>query len=201
VVGLDTSENMLTSARERLPACRFVRADIATWQPDASCDLIYANASLQWVPDHEHLIPRLFSTLRRQGVLAIQMPDNFDEPSHRLMRETAAAGPWAKLIGDAAALRIKRLPIKTYYDLLAAEAAEIDIWQTTYYHPMPSAEAIVTWVRGTGLKPYIEPLPENQQAEFLSQYTKKIGEAYPAHPDGRLLLAFPRMFIVARRKG
>jgi len=201
VVGLDTSENMLVSARERLSACRFIQADIATWQPDTLCDLIYANASLQWVPDHEHLIPRLFSTLRPAGVLAIQMPDNFDEPSHRLMRETAASGPWAKLIGDTAALRVKRLPLTTYYDLLAEDAAEVDVWRTIYYHPMPSAEAIVAWVRGTGLKPYIDPLPEMQRSEFLSQYTRKIGEAYPAHADGRLLLAFPRMFIVARRKG
>jgi len=200
VTGLDTSENMLASARTRLPKCHFEQADIATWHPDTPPNLLYANASLQWVPGHEQLFPRLLSMLARNGVLAAQMPDNFEEPSHRLMREVAATGPWAQTIGDATKLRIGRLPIAAYYDLLAPHAAEMDVWRTTYHHPMPSAEAIVNWVRGTGLKPFIDPLPEPERAEFLRQYTRKISEAYPAHADGRLLLAFPRMFIVARRK-
>lgn len=201
VIGLDTSENMLASARTRLPKCHFKQADIAAWHADTPPNLLYANASLQWVPGHEQLFPRLLSELAKNGVLAVQMPDNFEEPSHRLMREVAATGPWAKTIGDATKLRIGRLPIATYYDLLAPHAAEMDVWRTTYHHPMPSAEAIVNWVRGTGLKPFIDPLPEAERAEFLRHYTRKISEAYPVHADGRLLLAFPRMFIVARRKG
>ena len=198
VIGIDTSENMLKTARERLPSCRFELGDITSWHPETPPDLIYANASLQWVPDHENLIPRLFSELAPRGVLAIQMPDNFAEPTHRLMRETAAAGPWSKTIRDLAGGRVKRLPITTYYDLLAPKAAEIDVWRTTYYHPMQSADAIVTWLRGTGLKPFIEPLPEVQQIEFLSRYTKRVCDAYPAHSDGKLLLAFPRIFIIAK---
>lgn len=200
VIGLDTSEDMLKSARARLPGCRFEKADIAAWHPGKSPDLIYANASLQWVGDHERLMPRLFSELAPGGVLAFQMPDNREEPSHRLMRETAAEGPWSQIIGDAAAVRLKVLPLAAYYDMLAPGAAAIEIWRTTYHHPMPSAAAIVNWVRGTGLRPFIDPLSEAQQAAFLSDYEKRIGQAYPPHPDGRLILAFPRIFLVARRK-
>jgi trans-aconitate 2-methyltransferase len=200
VVGTDNSEAMLASARERLPQARFEFSDISTWQPDVAPDLIYANAALQWVPDHETLIPRLFAALAPGGVLAIQMPDNRQEPTHRLMREVAAEAPWAKPIGDADRLRTELLGIQGYYDLLAAHAAQIDVWHTVYQHPMASAAAIVEWVSGTGLKPFIGPLTSELRASYLAEYERRIATAYPVRADGRRLLAFPRMFIVAQRK-
>ncbi len=118
------------------------------------------------------LLPRLLASLAPGGVLAVQMPDNRDEPSHALMRETAAAGPWAAAIGDSAALRIKVHNLLGYYDMLAPAAAEIDIWRTVYHHPMESAAAIVAWVSGTGLKPFLEPLTEPQRRDFLARSTK-----------------------------
>lgn len=202
VVGTDNSEAMLASARERLPACRFELSDIAQWPPasaGAAPDLVYANAALQWVGDHETLIPQLFAALAPGGVLAVQMPDNRDEPTHRLMREVAALDPWAGSIGDAAAERTKILPLAAYYDLLAAEALEVDVWRTTYQHPMASPAAIVEWVRGTGLRPFIDPLPPDYRAGFLAEYERRIAMAYRPRADRRLLLAFPRLFIVARR--
>jgi trans-aconitate 2-methyltransferase len=200
VVGTDNSEAMLVSARERLPQARFELSDIARWQPELPPDLIYANASLQWVPDHEKLIPRLFAALAPGGVLAIQMPDNREEPTHRLMREVAAEAPWAQAIGDADKLRTMLLPIDGYYDLLAADAAQVDVWRTAYQHPMASAAAIVEWVRGTGLKPFVDRLPAELQASYLAAYERRVDAAYPPRADGKRLLAFPRMFIVARRK-
>jgi trans-aconitate 2-methyltransferase len=190
---------MLASARERLPAHRFEAGDIATWHPDAPPDLIYANAALQWVGDHARLIPRLFAALAPGGVLAIQMPDNRDEPTHRLMREVAEEAPWAAHIGPVAALRTAVLRPDAYYDLLAPTAAAVDLWRTAYQHPMASAEAIVEWVRGTGLRPFVDPLPAPERASFLAAYTRRIDAAYPPHADGRRLLAFPRLFVVARR--
>jgi trans-aconitate 2-methyltransferase len=200
VVGTDNSEAMLVSARERLPQARFELSDIARWQPELPPDLIYANASLQWVPDHETLIPRLFAALAPGGVLAIQMPDNREEPTHRLMREVAAEAPWARAIGDADKLRTMLLPIDGYYDLLAADATQVDVWRTAYQHPMASAAAIVEWVRGTGLKPFVDRLPAELQASYLAEYQRRVDGAYPVRTDGKRLLAFPRMFIVARRK-
>ncbi|CAN5529909.1 trans-aconitate 2-methyltransferase [soil metagenome] len=200
VLGTDNSEAMLVSARERLPAARFELSDIARWTPDVAPDLIYANASLQWVPDHATLIPRLFAALAPGGVLAIQMPDNRSEPTHRLMREVASEAPWKEPIGDADRLRTELLKLGGYYDLLAREAASVDVWHTIYQHPMASAAAIVEWVRATGLKPFIDPLTDELKASYLATYESRIAQAYPARTDGRLLLAFPRMFIVARRQ-
>jgi len=202
VTGTDNSEAMLVSARERLPAARFELSDIATWAPreTEAPDLIYANASLQWVPDHETLIPRLFDALAPGGVLAVQMPDNRQEPTHRLMRAVAAEAPWAEPIGDADKLRTLLLPLGGYYDLLAARAAHVDVWHTIYQHPMANAAAIVEWVRGTGLKPFVDRLPPDLQASYLAEYERRVDEAYPVRTDGKRLLAFPRMFIVAHKK-
>ena len=203
VTGTDNSEAMLISARERLPAARFEFGDIASWAPASRSeapDLIYANASLQWVPDHESLIPRLFAALAPGGVLAIQMPDNRQEPTHRLMRAVAADAPWAEPIGDADRLRTELLGIGGYYDLLARDAANVDVWHTIYQHRMASAAAIVEWVRGTGLKPFVDPLNDELRASFLAEYERGVDAAYPVRTDGQRLLAFPRMFIVAQRK-
>lgn len=199
--GIDTSAAMLQSARERLPAAEFLEADIAAWAPQEgeAPDLLYANASLQWVGGHDTLIPRLFASLAPGGVLAIQMPDNREEPSHRTMRAVAGMAPWRDAIGDAAAVRTRILGIADYYDLLAPAAQSVDVWHTVYQHPMASAAAIVDWVSGTGLKPFVDPLPEAQRAGFLAEYERGIDAAYPVRADGQRLLAFPRMFIVARR--
>jgi trans-aconitate 2-methyltransferase len=199
VVGIDNSEAMLASARARLPAGHFELGDIAEWTPCAAPDLIYANAALQWVGGHEALLPRLFGLLAPGGVLAVQMPDNREEATHRLMREVAALDPWAATIGDAAAVRTRILSLEQYYDLLAPAAAEIDVWRTAYQHPMESPAAIVEWVRATGLRPFVDPLEPAARAAFLAEYEHRIGQAYPVRSDGRLLLAFPRLFIVVRR--
>lgn len=199
VVGIDNSEAMLASARARLAGCRFELGDIASWQPDAPPDLIYSNAALQWVANHGALMPRLFAQLAPGGVLAIQMPDNLDEPSHRLMREVASQAPYAALCGDAASVRTRLLPLEAYYDLLAPGAAEVEVWRTVYQHPLATASSIVEWLRSTGLKPYVDPLPEALRAAFLADYERRIAQAYSPRADGRRLLAFPRLFIVAQR--
>jgi trans-aconitate 2-methyltransferase len=199
VVGIDSSEAMLASARTRLPQLRFEAGDIATWQPATPPDLIYANAALQWVGSHETLIPRLFAALAPGGVLAIQMPDNRDEPSHRVMREVAGTAPWSNHLDGGAALRTAILALQDYYDLLAPATAELDVWRTTYQHAMVSAEAIVDWLRSTGLRPFLDPLPAAERASFVAEYTRRIDTAYRPRADGLRLLAFPRLFIVARR--
>ena len=200
VSGFDTSDAMLADAQTRLPETTFFRADASTWTPETAPDLIYSNAVLQWIPDHATLIPRLFGLLKPGGTLAIQMPDNLDEPSHRAMRDTAAEGPWTQLVGDAAKARADRmLSLQAYYDLLAPMAAAVDVWRTAYQHPMESAAAIVSWVRATGLRPFVDPLPDDLQAAFLAAYEARIERLYPPRADGKRLLAFPRLFIVATR--
>ena len=200
VTGVDNSSAMLASARERLPGARFEQADIETWRPHEPPVLAYANAALQWVPDHERLLPRLFGALAPGGVLALQMPDNLGEPSHVLMREVAALPRFAHRLGDAAGQRTPLLAAARYYDLLVDTAAQVDVWRTTYHHRMADAAAIVQWLRATGLKPFVDPLAPDERADFLLEYERRLEAAYPARRDGQRLLAFPRLFVVAQRR-
>lgn len=197
VSGLDSDANMLEAARKRLPGTAFEQADLATWRPAAPVDLLYANAVFQWVPDHISVLEALMDGLKPGGVLAVQMPDNLTEPSHRAMEETGAAGPWAPAFADG---RIRRAALpapSAYFDRLGPKAARVDVWHTIYNHPMASAEAIVEWVKGTGLRPYLDAAGPEHAAAFLADYTARIDRAYPPMADGRRLLRFPRLFVVA----
>ena len=200
VTGTDSSEAMLESARQRLPQCHFELSDIRSWRPLQAPDLIFANAVLQWLPDHDQLFPRLFAALAPGGVLAVQMPDNLNEATHRSMREVASSARFANVLADAARVRPIISPANDYYDWLAPHAETVDVWRTTYHHPLASAADIVDWLRATGLRPFIDPLSDQQRSEFLAEYLDRIAEAYPPRADGRRLLAFPRVFVVARRK-
>ena len=197
VTGIDSSEAMLEQARTRLPACHFQQADIRCWQAKQPQQLIYANASLQWLTEHQTLLPHLVNQLAVGGALAIQMPDNLDEPSHLLMRELAANQRWQALISPQAADRKRLLTTEQYYDLLSDAGCHVDIWRTTYYHPMSNAQGIVTWLSATGLRPFLAGLDDAQQSAFLQEYHQALVSAYPVRRDGQVLLAFPRLFMVA----
>lgn len=200
VTGMDSSPAMIKAARHRLPDIEFEIADIANWQNPGPYDVIFSNAALQWVPDHESLLPALLAKLAPGGSLAVQMPDNLDEPAHLLMREIAAAGPWAAKLAGASAARAARQGADWYYRILRENADHVDIWRTTYHHPLPGgAAAVVEWFKGTGLRPFLNPLDEGEQAAFLERYEAAIAQAYPELPDGTMLLPFPRLFFVATR--
>jgi len=197
ITGLDNSDDMLASARRRLPRVEFVRADIATWQPDAPFDVVLANASLQWLPDHATLYPRLLGAVAAGGTLAIQTPDNEQEPAHALLRKVASEGPWASRVANARTLTRHAAPF--YYALLKPHCRDVDVWRTVYHHPLPGHDAVVEWFKGTGLRPYLDALDETERADFLARYRREIEAGYPALPDGTVLLPFPRIFIVALR--
>ncbi|MCG5239889.1 trans-aconitate 2-methyltransferase [Azospirillum doebereinerae] len=201
VTGIDSSDDMIAAARKRLPGLRFDLADIAAWQgADGPFDLILANASLQWVPDHAALLPALLDKLAPGGQLAVQVPDNLDEPTHRLMREVAADGPWAAKLADARRARADRHGAEWYYRTLRECGASVDVWRTVYFHPLAGgAGAVVEWFKGTGLRPFLDPLDEAGRAAYLARYEAAVARAYPALPDGTVLLPFPRLFFVATR--
>ncbi|HEY4252116.1 MAG TPA: trans-aconitate 2-methyltransferase [Roseomonas sp.] len=201
ITGMDSSENMITAARKRLPDIRFEAADIATWPGDGGpYDVILANAVLQWVPDHAALMPSLLARLAPGGSLAVQMPDNLDEPAHRMMRQVAADGSWAGKLDGAS--RDSRLGADWYYRTLHGQGAAVDIWRTTYHHVLPGgAGAIVEWFKGSALRPYLDRLDAAEGADFLARYEAAIAPFYPVMPDGTVLLPFPRLFFVATREG
>jgi trans-aconitate 2-methyltransferase len=199
VTGFDTSPDMIEKARARLPEVSFDLADASTWQPAEPVNVIFANAVFQWLPTHPADFQRLMGFLAPGGALAVQMPDNMAEDSHRLMRETAAEVPFAAKIRDAA--RAPLPAVSFYYDLLSPLSDRLDIWHTIYNHPLADAEAIVEWVKSTGLKPFLDPLDVDERRMFLDSYTAKVKQAYPRTANGKVLLRFPRIFIVAKRAG
>lgn len=200
ILGLDNSPDMLAKARARLPSLLFEEADIANWETSERFDLIFANAVLQWLPGHPDLLKRLVSFLKDGGCLAVQMPNNLNEPSHRLMKQVAQEGPWAEKLSSASEARESIGSFEDYYAWLQQAGCTVDIWQTTYVHPLAGAEAIVEWFKSTGLKPYLDPLSPDERSEYVRRYQAAIAEAYPVRQDGKVLLRFPRLFFVAQRQ-
>ncbi|MDI7861336.1 trans-aconitate 2-methyltransferase [Rhizobiaceae bacterium n13] len=197
VIGIDSDDDMLANARKRLPGLNFEKADLGDWQPERAADLFFANAVFQWLPDHPAILERLMGQLNPGGALAVQMPDNLSEPSHLLMEETARSPAWAARFAGKA---IRRSPLpapSSYYDRLAPHAARFDIWHTIYNHALENAGAIAEWVKATGLRPYLDALEPAARGDFLADYTSRIASAYPPLADGRVLLRFPRLFMVA----
>jgi trans-aconitate 2-methyltransferase len=125
------------------------------------------------------------------------MPDNLEEPAHRLMREVAADGPWAAKLSEATAQRASLGSAGWYYGLLHSAGCRVDVWRTTYHHALAGAGAVVEWFKGSGLRPFLAPLDADERSEFLLRYQEAVGKAYPPLADGGVLLPFPRLFIVA----
>lgn len=199
VLGIDTSPDMIAAARKRLPHVTFALGDVARLALPEPADVLFANAVLQWVPDHEALLPHLMGQLAPGGYLAIQMPDNLDQPSHVAMRHVAAEEPWADRLVAAADARTQLPSVDAYYAMLRPHAAAVDIWRTTYHHPLAGHGAIAEWLKSTGLKPFLDPLSQEERTAFLARYLAHIAPRYPVHGDGKVLLAFPRLFLVARK--
>ena len=195
ILGVDVSPDMLKAAATRLPGIKFVAGDAATFDA-GGFDLVFANAVFHWVPDHLAALARLARALPPGGALAVQMPDNDDEPSHRLMRAVAAMPAFA---GRASSASRERIGGFADYDSALCPPCEVDLWRTTYVHRMPSAGAIVKWVEGAGLRPYLDPLDEAGRTGFLEAYEEAVAQAYPELPDGGRLFPFPRLFIVATK--
>lgn len=202
VLALDSDQDMIDKARERprmkVPRVRCEVADIATWKAAEPQDLILANASLQWVPNHRELYPHLIRQLSEGGSLAVQTPDNLDEPAHKRMREIASQGPWKDKFSDFS------LPPRHsgafYYDLLSPLCERVDVWRTTYHHVLEGgASAVVEWFKGSGLRPYLARLDEAERESFLQLYLQAMEQDYPKATDGKVLLPFPRLFVVATR--
>lgn len=201
VHGLDSSAAMLEEARASGAEIDWREGDIGRWRPEAPADLILANASLQWLGDHPAVFPRLVRALAPGGVLAVQMPLAAESPRHGILGEVARQGPWAERLAGVARMS-PLLSTEAYYDLLAADCGSVDIWTTTYLHALTGADAVLEWMKGTALRPYLGALDEPaMRAAFLAALGERLAAAYPRRSDGVTLLPFPRLFLIARRRG
>jgi trans-aconitate 2-methyltransferase len=207
IVGVDHSPQMLDAARSLDTDGRveWVEADVADWDAASlgtAPDVIVTNATLQWVPGHDTLLQQWSTALAPGGWLAMQVPGNLDAPSHALMRAAAADHPAADRLAPA----LDRLAVATpaeYVELLAAAGLEVDAWETTYQHVLDpegqQANPVLEWVRGTGLRPVLEALPDEAGRDaFLADYDARLRAAYPRTSVG-VIFAFRRIFAVGHR--
>jgi len=204
VLGIDSSAEMIDAAKraeyggEALAGrLSFETGDVRSWQPGRPVDVITSNAVLQWVPGHEELLPHWADWLAPGGWLAFQLPGNFDQPSHAILRELAATDRWRERL---ATVEFNRQPGEPgrYLDLLARRGLVVDAWETTYLHVLHGPDPVTGWYKGTGLRPALAALPAGEADEFLRQYGQRVREAYPAEPYGTVL-PFRRLFVVAHR--
>ena len=199
ITGLDNSPAMIAKARGDFPSDRWQLGEIPAWRPDRPFNLVFSNAALHWVPDHAAVVPHLFAQVAPGGALAVQMPAHVESPVHRAILEIADDAEWRAQTGAAKGL-VRVEPPGFYYDLLCRDAAHIDLWVTTYQHVMSGPEAIVDWIRGTGLRPFLESLRNDEQRErFVARLLQRVSVEYPRRADGSLLFPFRRLFFVAYR--
>ncbi|MBM07959.1 MAG: trans-aconitate 2-methyltransferase [Magnetovibrio sp.] len=197
IIGVDNSKNMLSAARKAHRDVTWIEADIASWQPDESADLIYSNAALQWLPEHEVLFPKLLGFLKPSGALAIQMPRNHLAPSHSLIEDVIHSNGLVDKLRNAEAL-LPVLDPEVYYNILSPFVGDLNIWESEFIQILDGDNAVAEWTKGTALKPYLDILSEEERKVFFDQYSTLVARAYPVRPDGKTLFPFRRLFIVAR---
>ena len=216
ITGIDSSPDMLSKASAYLPDAEFLKGDLSTFsvKDGEKVDLLFSNAAFHWLrsPTRIETLTRLFLTLKPGGVLAFQIPDNYDESSHKLMREVAKKKDtlFYKYFDEANVGELENKerpdldPIEsrhTFYNALAPHASSVNIWRTEYQHVLKDAGAIVEWVKSTGLQPFLHRIEDdNATKAFLEEYERRLQEDYKSLVDGKVLLGYPRLFLVAVRK-
>ncbi|HET6817210.1 MAG TPA: methyltransferase domain-containing protein [Mycobacteriales bacterium] len=201
VAGVDSSADMIETARQHAIAGRlsFDVADLRAWRPDRPVDVFTANAVLQWVPGHLDLLGGLVEALAPDGWLAFQVPDNFDEPSHTLLRALRLSPRWRDRLGDGADRTAGVERPDTYLRTLIELGLEADVWQTSYQQILQGEDAVLEWVKGTALRPVLSLLDdEADRSEFLEEYAAALRVAYPRESFGTVF-PFRRTFAVAHR--
>lgn len=201
ITGMDSSPDMLEKARTALPKLEFAQADLGNYTPDASAELLFSNAVFHWLPPQQRIevMKRLLQNSSSGSVLAIQVPDNTLEPSHASMRSAAAEENTKAGLEDSNSLNHAFPRPEQLYNELKPICSHVNIWRTIYNHILDDHQAIVEWVKGTGLRPFIDPLSDGQRKKFLENYLKKLENSYETLHDGKVLLRYPRLFIVAVR--
>ena len=199
ITGLDSSKTMLDEAEKKFPELRWVKADISNWKPERNFDLIFSNATLQWIPNHAELFCNILDYVNSSGYLAVQVPYHYTSRLHQIIIEVSHYQQWTRKMGEARSALTSHTP-EFYYDFLQSVCSQVEIWQTDYFHIMESAEAILEWISGTGLRPYIKALrSKEEQNDFKKLILAEYRKAYPKRKDGKVLFPFSRLFLLLRK--
>lgn len=201
IAGVDADEAMLADAvaRDTRRRVSWMPGDMATWTAAHRVDVIFSNAALHWVDDHPRILQHWRSQLAPGGVLAFQVPDNFDEPSHTTVAEVVESGPWRSRLRPRL-LDHPVLPPRRYHRLLWPVVASLDVWETTYWQALDGQDPVLEWVMGSLLQPLLPELADGEREEFLDQVGQRLRAAYPADESGTTLFPFRRLFVVAERR-
>jgi trans-aconitate 2-methyltransferase len=199
ILGIDSSENMISAAKKQCPGLEFrvcdAAKDLAELENDF--DLVFSNACIQWIENHNRLLPSMMGLLKSGGVLAVQTPMNYEEPIHKLIQKVIAFPKWKPFF--PASRIFFNLTQEEYFDLFSEISTEFSMWQTTYFHTMKSHQDILEWYRSTGLKPYLDLLPDEEKILFEQDIMEEIQRGYPLQKNGngKIIFRFPRFFFVA----
>ncbi|MFR5875775.1 MAG: methyltransferase domain-containing protein [Eubacterium sp.] len=201
ILGVDSSENMIKSAKEKYPDIRFEICDAANDlnKLDNDFDIVFSNACIQWIPDHKKLLPDMMKRLKKGGVLAIQTPLQYKQKIRKIISSVAQTQRWSSKFNFAASRVFYNLMPAEYYDILAEISDDFDMWETTYYHRMPSHQSLIDWYKGTGLRPYLNQLNDADKIEFEKDIFEEVKRAYPVQENGEIIFAFPRLFFTAKK--
>jgi trans-aconitate 2-methyltransferase len=202
LTGLDSSTHMIDDARRSHPGWRWIAADIVDWafSDREPFDVVFANAALQWVPNHDIVYPRLLERVAPGGALAIQVPGHMNDAAHRIMREMAESPSWMRHFPPGRVREWHVHDLDFYYDVLAPHAARLDMWETHYLHVLPDVESVVEWYRGTALRSFLDVLTTAEDRDrFIADYLERLRPAFTPRPDGSILFPFRRLFAIAYR--
>ena len=199
ILGVDSSEDMVARARNEHPELEFAVFDVREELSSLGekWDVIFSNACLHWIPDHKKLLPRLMSSLSAGGQLAVQVPITKNAALYKVCDTLQASEHWKGILPKETR-KFHQLETEEYCDILSSCASEFIIWETIYHHIMPDLDAVIEWYRGSGLRPYLEALPDDDSRKmFIRELSYRLSDAYPRLADGRILMRFPRLFFIA----
>ena len=197
VAGIDSSPEMIAAAAG-VEGVSFTIADAADWRPADDVDVVVSNAALQWVPRHRELMAKWAAALPRDSWLAVQVPGNFDSPSHTLMRRLADTAQWAPALSGVVHRTDAVGPPESYAAVLLDAGMVADVWETTYLHVLRGDDPVLEWLRGTGLRPLLAALSAAEAEEFSARLAADLRQAYPPGPHGTPF-PFRRVFAVGHK--
>lgn len=200
ILGVDNSKDMINSAKKNYPSLDFKILNVSTELSKLSgdFDVVFSNACIQWIPNHKNLLKNLLALLNPNGILAVQIPMNYNEPIHKIISEVSTNSRWKKEFDNSRIFYT--LEQEEYFDLLSDISENFCIWSTTYCHRLKSHKDIMEWYKGTGLRPYLEQLSEEKKISFENDIFKEVTKRYKLQKNGEIIFRFPRFFFIATPK-
>jgi trans-aconitate 2-methyltransferase len=197
MTGLDNSEDMIAKARATYPGVTWILADAAKWTTESKYDIVFSNATLQWLPNHKALVKQLFDQVEDNGVLAVQVPTNNESPLHKSLIAISERPEWKdRMVGCQG--QIVYHDEAFYYSILSTLTARLELWTTTYLHIIENHQSLIEWYSSTGMKAFLARLKtDEEKGRLRNQVLEMCKSQYPVQKDGKIIFPFKRVFFIA----